>query len=226
MEQHVLVVFPHPDDETFSCGGTLALFAQSGVPVTYVCATLGQMGRNMGKPFFATRESLPTIRETELEKACQAIGIQQVIKLGLRDKTIEFEDPELLIDRLEQILQEIRPTLVLTHYPGYAVHPDHNALGDVTIRALAGLSVQDRPLVYAHAFAQGCQDVLGPPDIINDISAMSDVKLAAIRAHRSQSQGILSRIEKGEFKDPAKNPFSHMLVRETFWTYNFLKEHP
>ena len=222
MEQHVLVVFPHPDDETFGCGGTLALFAQSGVPVTYVCATLGQMGRNMGNPFFATRESLPHIREAELENACQAIGIQRVIKLGLRDKTVEFEDPELLIDRLERILREVRPSLVLTHYPGYAVHPDHNALGDVAIRAISRLSVEDRPIVYAHAFTRDCQDVLGPPDIVNDISAMSDVKLAAIRAHGSQSQGILARVAKGQFKEQSfESNFSHLLKSESFWTYNF-----
>lgn len=220
MEQHVLVVFPHPDDETFGCGGTLALFAKSSVPVTYVCATLGQMGRNMGKPFFATRESLPNIREAELEEACEAIGIQHLIKLGLRDKMIEFEDPETLIDRIERILREVRPSLVLTHYPGYAVHPDHNALGEVTIRAISRLSVQERPIVHAHAFARDCQDVLGPPDIVNDISAMSEVKLAAIRAHRSQSQVILARIANGRFKkQSSKNSFSHMLERESFWTY-------
>lgn len=222
MEQHVLVVFPHPDDETFGCGGTLALFAKSGVPVTYICGTLGQMGRNMGKPFFATRESLPNIREAELEEACEAIGIQHLIKLGLRDKTIEFEDPETLIDRIERILREVRPSLVLTHYPGYAVHPDHNALGEVTIRALSRFSVQERPIVHAHAFARDCQDVLGSPDIVNDISAMSEVKLAAIRAHKSQSQAILTRIANGQFKEQSsENPFSHMLERESFWTYRF-----
>ena len=222
MEQHVLVVFPHPDDETFGCGGTLALFAKSGVPVTYICGTLGQMGRNMGKPFFATRESLPNIREAELEEACEAIGIQHLIKLGLRDKTIEFEDPETLIDRIERILREVRPSLVLTHYPGYAVHPDHNALGEVTIRAISRLSVQERPIVHAQAFARDCQYILGPPDIVNDISAMSEVKLAAIRAHKSQSQAILTRVANGQFKEQSsENPFSHMLERESFWTYRF-----
>jgi len=222
LEQKVLVVFPHPDDETFGCGGTIALFTRSGVPVTYVCGTLGQMGRNMGKPFFANRESLPHIREAELEEACEVLGIQCLIKLGLRDKTIEFEDPELLIDRLEKILREVQPTLVLTHYPGYSVHPDHNALSDVTIRAISRLPVQERPLVYAHAFAQDCQNALGAPDIINDISAVAEVKLAAIQAHRSQSQVFYPRIAKGQVKKPSsKNSLNHMLERESFWTYRF-----
>jgi len=225
LEKHVLVVFPHPDDETFGCGGTIAQFAKSGVPITYICATMGQMGRNMGKPFFATRESLAHIREAELAEACQAIGIKNVIKLGLRDKTIEFEDPEILIDRIERILREIHPSLVLTHYPGYAVHPDHNALGDVTIRAISRLSVQDRPVVYAHAFSHDSQDVLGPPDIVNDISDVSEVKLAAVRSHKSQSQMFLSRIARGQKKGKSsKNQFSHMLLKETFWTYRFSDE--
>ncbi|MDQ7095368.1 bacillithiol biosynthesis deacetylase BshB2 [Desulfosporosinus sp. PR] len=227
MEQHVLVVLPHPDDETFGCGGTIALFSQAGVPVTYICGTLGQMGRNMGKPFFATRESLPKVREAELEEACKAIGIQHLIKLGLRDKTIEFEDPEPLIERIEQIVREIRPSLVLTHYPGFSVHPDHNALGDLTIRALSRLSPQERPTVYAHAFARDCQKVIGAPDIINDISPVAEVKLAAIRAHKSQSQLIIAANAQGQTgsKPTAKNQFrsqfSHMLMRESFWTYRF-----
>ena len=51
--------FPHPDDETFSSAGTLASYIEKGIPVTYACLTLGQMGRNLGNPPFATRESLP-----------------------------------------------------------------------------------------------------------------------------------------------------------------------
>lgn len=49
-ERHVLVIFPHPDDETFSSAGTLASYIQKGIPVTYACLTLGQMGRNLGNP--------------------------------------------------------------------------------------------------------------------------------------------------------------------------------
>ena len=47
-ESHVLVIFPHPDDESFSSAGTLARYIDNGIPVTYACLTLGQMGRNLG----------------------------------------------------------------------------------------------------------------------------------------------------------------------------------
>ena len=90
-ERHVLMIFPHPDDETFSSAGTIASYIDNGIPVTYACLTLGQMGRNLGNPPFATRESLPDIRERELEEAMKIIGITDLRKMGLRDKTVEFE---------------------------------------------------------------------------------------------------------------------------------------
>lgn len=49
-ERHVLMIFPHPDDETFSSAGTIASYIDNGIPVTYACLTLGQMGRNLGNP--------------------------------------------------------------------------------------------------------------------------------------------------------------------------------
>lgn len=219
MERHVLVVLPHPDDETFGCGGTIALFTKAGVPVTYACGTLGEMGRNMGRPPFATRESLARVREAELVEACAALGIGRLIKLGLRDKTIEFEEQAALVDRLERIIREVRPSLMITHYPGYAVHPDHNALGEAAIRAAERLSEEERPVVYAHALSQ---DALSPPDIVRDISSVREVKLAAIRAHRSQSAITLARLEDGSDPsgDPAMNArIRRFLEREVFWTY-------
>ncbi|SLD71904.1 Uncharacterized proteins, LmbE homologs [Mycobacteroides abscessus subsp. massiliense] len=61
------------------------------------------MGRNLGNPPFATRESLPLIRERELEEACKAIGITDLRKMGLRDKTVEFEP----YDQMDQMIQSL-----------------------------------------------------------------------------------------------------------------------
>ena len=71
-ERHVLVVFPHPDDEAFGVSSSIAAYIENGTPVTYACLTLGEMGRNLGDPPFATRESLPLIRKEELKKCSQS----------------------------------------------------------------------------------------------------------------------------------------------------------
>ena len=56
--------------------------------------------------------------------------------LGYRDKTVEFEDPEKIIADITSIINEVNPSLIITFYPGYAVHPDHDATGAAVVQAV------------------------------------------------------------------------------------------
>ncbi|BBP90109.1 hypothetical protein BsIDN1_37270 [Bacillus safensis] len=51
------------------------------------------------------------------------MDITDLRMLGLRDKTLEFEDDEYLADVMETIIDEVKPTLIVTFYPGHGVHP-------------------------------------------------------------------------------------------------------
>ncbi|ASS87783.1 bacillithiol biosynthesis deacetylase BshB2 [Geobacillus stearothermophilus] len=213
-ERHVLVVFPHPDDEAFGVSGTIAQHVQSGTPVTYACLTLGEMGRNMGVPPFANRETLPLIRKQELEEACRVLGIRDLRLLGYRDKTVEFEDENELADRIAAIVAETNPSLVITFYPGYSVHPDHDACGAAVISALTRWPKEERPTVHCVAFAKNCEQDLGQPDVIRDVSPVIETKLAAIRAHRSQTEGLMQAASK-------RGDALAWLKTERFWTYRW-----
>lgn len=216
-ERHVLVIFPHPDDEAFGVSGTISLHIDNGTPVTYACLTLGEMGRNMGNPPFATRETLPKIRKEELEEAARVLGIQDLRMLGYRDKTVEFEDEEMLANRLGAIIGETNPSLVITFYPGYVVHPDHDATGAAVIRAVKDLPADKRPKVHCVAFSNNCEEEIGQADVVNDVSAVIDRKIAAIKAHASQTQLMAANMEES-----IKNQDPEVLARmykERFWTY-------
>src|SRR3954453_556564 len=147
-ERHLLVVFPHPDDEAFGVSGTIATHVQNGTPVTYACLTLGEMGRNMGNPPFTNRENLPKIRKEELKAAAAALGIQDLRMLGYRDKTIEFEDDEKLANAMLSLINDVNPSLIITFYPGYSVHPDHDATGSAVVRAVAKIPAAARPKLH------------------------------------------------------------------------------
>lgn len=218
MEKHILVVFPHPDDEAFSSSGFITLNTRAGVPVTYACATLGEMGRNMGKNLIANRETLPMVRKQEMKEACEIMGIEDLRMLGFRDKTLEFENPELLTNVIYEILEEIKPSLLLTFYPGHGVHPDHDACGEAAVRAVARMKKEDRPVIYTKAITKNREDVLGKADIQIDVSDVIDVKIAAIRAHRTQTENMLANLkEKIETKDPEIVRWLH---NEEFWIYH------
>lgn len=193
-ESQVLVVFPHPDDEAFGVSGTLAKMIDSGVPVTYACLTLGQMGRNLGNPPFATRETLPLIREKELEDAAAAIGITDLRKMGYRDKTLEFEKLDDLAQMVTTLIDELNPSLIISFYPGYSVHPDHEATADAVVEAVRRLPAERRPKLHLVAFSNDVLEELGEPDVIVDIEGYEERKERVLAAHASQTGPMLASL--------------------------------
>ena len=67
----VLVIAPHPDDESIGCGGTVALHVQRGDTVNVVFLTSGELGL---KQF--PREKVWKIREAEADAACKVLGVR------------------------------------------------------------------------------------------------------------------------------------------------------
>ncbi|WP_088008730.1 bacillithiol biosynthesis deacetylase BshB2 [Indiicoccus explosivorum] len=216
-ERHVLVVFPHPDDEAFGVSGTISTYIEQDIPVTYACLTLGEMGRNLGNPPFATRESLPEIRKKELLASAEAMGLTDLRMLGLRDKTLEFEDDEKMVQLMSGLIEETDPSLIITFYPDYAVHPDHEATARAVIRAVRRM--EDRPKLYCVAFSNDTLTRLGEPDVIHDISPVREKKMSSMRAHISQTAWMLEEMEHklAQGDTEAEN----WLIKERFYTYRW-----
>jgi N-acetylglucosamine malate deacetylase 2 len=217
-ERHLLVVLPHPDDESFAAGGTMARCADANVPVTYLCGTYGDMGRRMGSPFFATRESMRDVRVRELHAACEVLGATPRW-LGLRDRTVEFEDPHAVAARIRPHLAELTPSTVITFFPGQAVHPDHDALGHATHLAVQGFEgPRPRLLAVAVGDREAIRAALGPPHVYCDVRSVVERKLAALEAHRSQTQMMFGRWQRGEPDDEQTRAFrEEMLTVERFY---------
>lgn len=213
--KRILVILPHPDDEVFPMSGTLAQYIHEGAYVTYACLTLGEMGRNLGNPAFANRVSLPAVRKKELEASCRVIGIQDLRLLGYHDKTIEFEPHGPLDQKLLEIIQDVKPELIFTFYPGYGVHPDHNACGAAVIRAVAAMTASERPMVLCSAFPT--ENDLGDPEITHDIRPYIHQKIMALKAHSSQFQ-----LFELEGDHPEDDPvLLERIGTERFWIYPF-----
>jgi len=221
-ERGLLVALPHPDDESFSSGGTMALASNAGVPVTYLCGTYGDMGRRMGSPFFATRESMRDVRERELADACRVLGARYEL-LGMRDRMVEFEDPQTVAARVREVIVRLAPSSVITFYPGHAVHPDHDAMGLATQLAVAGIAESARPQLLAVAVGdrQQIRELLGPPHVAVDIRRVRQRKLDALRAHRSQTETMFLRWQGAVEEDDQTRAFrEEMLTVERFYRLN------
>ncbi len=138
-EGGLLVALAHPDDESL-VGGTMALYADRGVPVTLLCATRGEVGE-IAAGTGATPETLGEFRERELREAAQILGVVDVRLLDYRDSgmhgTADNDDPRALaradasrvVDQIIRVIEEVRPKAVITwdETGGYG-HPDHIAI--------------------------------------------------------------------------------------------------
>lgn len=217
-ERHVLVVFPHPDDEAFGVSGTIMKYIDSGVPVTYACLTYGDMGRSLGYPPFATRESLHDIRKQEVEKSAKIMGLTDLRLLGYRDKTLEFEQPGHLASVIKDMIDELNPSRIISFYPGYSVHPDHEATAEAVLNAVEDMPPSERPALQLVAFAKNTLDDLGDPDIINDITGYEDKKEQVMAAHISQTGPLLKRLAAGTVEgQEAREAY---LKLEQFYSYD------
>ncbi|KPK22262.1 MAG: hypothetical protein AMJ76_00195 [Dehalococcoidia bacterium SM23_28_1] len=185
-----MVVTPHPDDAEYGVAGTVARWAREGKEIVYVVCTSGDKGTsdaNM-KP-----EEVAKTREQEQLAAAKLLGVREVIFLRHPDQGLE-DTPEFRKE-LVRLIRTYRPETVVTADPHrrYIWHRDHRITGRVTLDAVFPYA-RDR-LSYPDLLDEGLQphyvrEVLlwasEDPNFRSDITDTFDIKVAALRCHKSQ----------------------------------------
>jgi LmbE family N-acetylglucosaminyl deacetylase len=145
----LIVVAPHPDDETLGLGAMTAQLAASGVDVAVVSVSDGGAAEPDAPPSQRTR--LESLRRSELFRAAEVLGIRAPLSLGLPDgRLADYEDE--LADLLAAILNEAAPrTWCAATWRGDG-HPDHEAIGRAAARACArtGVTLLEYPVWMWH----------------------------------------------------------------------------
>src|SRR5205823_5763944 len=192
-----LVLFAHPDDAEFMCGGTAARWARDGCDVHYVVITDGSAGSN--EPG-VTREELRPVREREQRAAAAVLGVKSVTVLGEVDGMLE-----VTLDTRRKVCREVRrlrPEVLLAPDPsrlwfgnGYVNHWDHKQAGLLALTAVMP-DAPSRPM-FPELLDEGIEPFEVPnlwltsdePDVYVDITETFDTKLAALAEHASQGTG-------------------------------------
>jgi len=141
-----IVFAPHQDDETFGCGGLIAMKRERGIPVKVVFLTDG--AGSHGDIEAHERERLAIIRQEEAYAATAVLGLsrEDLLFSGYSDGRLDqITGPqrEELVEHLMKILRAFHPGEVyVTHRRDR--HGDHEAAYELVIRAVerAGLAVE------------------------------------------------------------------------------------
>ena len=194
--RRALVVVAHPDDADFAAAGTIATWTDAGTEVTYCIITDGDAG---GFDESVPRADIPGIRRAEQRAAAKCAGVEDVRFLGYPDGELEVG---LGLRRdVARVVRQVRPQRMLVQSPErawgrvQADHPDHLAAGAAAMAAI----YPDARNPFAHPALLADEGLApwtvpetwimaGPaPDRHVDVTGMFDRKLAALRAHRSQT---------------------------------------
>jgi len=189
-QAHVMVVTPHPDDAEWGVAGTVARWTGEGKDVIYVVCTNGDKGTSDTdvKP-----NELANIREQEQLAAAKLLGVREVIFLHYPDQALE-DTPEFRKE-IVRLIRMYQPGTVVTAdpYRRYIWHRDHRITGQVTLDAIFPYARDS--LAYPDLLKQGLQphkvkEVLlwgsEEPNHYSNITDTFDIKIAALRCHKSQ----------------------------------------
>jgi len=199
----ILVFTPHPDDDTFAMGGTLARMAANDNKIIIVIYTNDNRG---SKDLEMTRERLARIRRAEEEEACRILGIpkENLIWLGYEDGDLEYADPQRLRGEVCRLIKIHRPDAVFSPDPGATWEQwhktDHRMSASITKDAFIAaewhlyypqhlLDEDLKPYSVPVAYYYYSQE----PNCEVDITDLIDTKVKASAAHVSQFEPSVTK---------------------------------
>jgi LmbE family N-acetylglucosaminyl deacetylase/glycosyltransferase involved in cell wall biosynthesis len=167
----VVVFAPHPDDEIFGCGGTLARHAAAGVPVHPIIVTDGAFSASAEE-----RQDIVATREAESLAAAAALGIPPPAFWRMPDRGLQYG--EVLIERLVEAIRKHGADLV--YAPSlHEAHPDHRVLAMAAVEAVRRIGTAVRLAMYEIG-------VPLRPNALVDITSLLERKRTAMRCFASQ----------------------------------------
>ena len=171
---NVLVIAPHPDDETIGCGGTLCLHRRRGDRTVVVCLTSGELGLK-----HLPRQKAWTVREKEARAAAKILDVARVHFLRQPDWMLG-DHIEVTANALWPVLELEQPQIIYLPHDADG-HPDHRAT-----RPILRLAMKDVEGAKPDVRAYEIWTPLSTHDHLEDITRVMPCKVRALRAHASQ----------------------------------------
>lgn len=196
--RRVLVIAPHPDDESLGCGGLIALLCRDGRTIHTVFVTDGGAS-HLHSPTW-TRARLAAQRQAEAVEALRRLGAGSQPRTFLRLPDAAMPAPgsperDAAVDALARIVADLSPDLVVLPWRRDP-HCDHRDSWHLAHDALRRAGVFPAVLEYAiwldELGAPADHPLPGEADaVFVRIDAVRDEKRSAVAAHLSQTGALI-----------------------------------
>lgn len=199
----VLVVAPHPDDETLGCGGAIALLRSLGCQVNILVISDGTMSHPRSRKYPAP--ILRNLREVETRSATFTLGVEDAVTfLRLPDGAVPTPEspgfPAAMVLCRDRIAA-LTPKIIFLPWRSDP-HPDHRATWQLIHAALTDLSLSPRSIEYPiWDWDEAQRSEVPEPDRFTawrlDITQVVEKKKQAIAAYRSQTTNLIDDDPEG-----------------------------
>jgi LmbE family N-acetylglucosaminyl deacetylase len=174
----LLAIVSHPDDETFGCGGTLALHAMAGHEAGVLCLTCSE-----------------EVRRQELVSATNVLDIETPMIFD----EVELSYKTDLIRRTADVITSKRPEIVLTHLP-FDYHRDHRLVYELVKEAIewaAHTTTYEEPWAVGRLLLMEVNTLIPTPHVLMDVTDAFEKKMEAVGCYASQ----LAKFPWGYYED-------------------------
>ncbi len=179
----VVVLAPHPDDETIGCGGVLCKYVLASTQVSIIFISDGRLGDPALKILGKERKSreqqaLAEERENEARRATNELGVSDLIFLRLPDGRVRADSDS--VESLRAHLNRLEPDVVFLPFLADQ-HPDHFETNLLFLRAASAGYKAREPECWAY-------EIWTPlfANRILDITSVAETKWAALRQYERQ----------------------------------------
>ncbi|TYR80639.1 PIG-L family deacetylase [Priestia megaterium] len=173
MEDCILVIGAHPDDELLGSAGTLKRFIDKGYKVVSVVTALGR------------KEEAHHIQHLG-RLANKEIGIEDVIFLGHANLELEMIPRHKLTKEIEELIRKYQPSKIFTHHYG-DMNIDHQVTFQAVLTAARPLPNR-KPIelltfetVSSSEWNTYTNDKVFKPNYFVDITKTIDTKIEALK---------------------------------------------
>ena len=123
--KNILVIAPHPDDETLGCGGTLLRHIDEGNKVYWLLGTTIKEGQGFSSDRVNSRQK-------EIKKVSEMYGFAGYKQLDFNTTELDQVPRNILVQQISEYVNEVKPNTIYLPYRN-DVHSDHAQIFDASV---------------------------------------------------------------------------------------------